>query len=141
MSSIEDPLDRAIKDGKFDNLSGKGKPLRLDDDPFVDPEWRLAHHMLKENGFTLPWIEARQEIEAQATAARAALRRAWEDRQAGPANPAQAAAEWERALAAFDAQAQAINRRIRDYNLQAPSTTLQLPVLNVAREIDRLKAI
>ena len=41
---------------------GKGKPLRLEDDSLEDPEWRMAYHMLREGGFSLPWIELRQEI-------------------------------------------------------------------------------
>ncbi len=61
MSNIEDHIRRAIEEGKFDDLPGKGKPLKLEDDPFVDPEWRLAHHMLRCSGFSLPWIERRQE--------------------------------------------------------------------------------
>lgn len=139
----EDPIDRAMREGKFDNLRGKGKPLRLDENPHEDPEWRLAHHVLKEGGFTLPWIQLRQEIESETEAAQSALRTAWERRQAasGAAAAALADIEWRNARNTFRAQVERINWRIRDYNLQTPSLNFQLPPLNAEREIDRLKAI
>ena len=43
--SIEEIIRRAIQEGKFDDLPGKGEPLQLDDNPHEDPEWRAAHHI------------------------------------------------------------------------------------------------
>jgi DnaJ family protein C protein 28 len=136
MPSIEESIEQAMRDGQFDNLSGKGKPLRLDEHPYEDPEWRLAHHLLKESGFTLPWIQLRQEIEAEIAEAHAALRRAWEWRQSAAGET-----EWRQAQQAYTARIEQINRRIRDYNMQTPSLNFQMPALNAAREIDRLQAI
>jgi hypothetical protein len=82
MSKVEEQICRAMEEGQFDNLPGKGKPLHLEDNPFEDPEWRLAHHVLRSSGFTLPWIEARRELEAAILEARTALRRSWAWRQA-----------------------------------------------------------
>ena len=65
----------------------KGKPLRLDDNPLADPDWQLAYHLLKENGFTLPWIELRQEIEKEIEAARQSFKQAWEWRQSALLKP------------------------------------------------------
>mgnify|MGYP001360902941 CR=1 FL=1 len=141
MSDIEDAIEQAMREGKFDHLPGKGKPLKLEDQPNEDPEWRLAHHVLKNSGFTLPWIEARQEIEAEIEAARQALQRAWEwrkealDRQ--QPNPA-SEAEWQRARRQFGERVEQINRRIFDYNLQAPTMGLQLRKLNLERELRSL---
>ena len=59
MNKAEDQIRRAMEEGKFDDLPGEGKPLRLENDPFEDPEWRMAHHVLRNGGFTLPWIEAK----------------------------------------------------------------------------------
>ena len=71
MPNIEEHLRKAIEEGKFDNLPGKGKPLHLDEaNPHADPEWELAYHMLKECGFSLPWIETIHEIEKDIDAAR-----------------------------------------------------------------------
>jgi hypothetical protein len=82
VSDIEEHIRRAIESGKFDDLPGKGKPLNLDDDQWVDSDWRLAHHTLKSAGYTLPWIEMLKEIDLEIEAARLALRRAWEWRSA-----------------------------------------------------------
>ncbi|MEA3440806.1 MAG: DUF1992 domain-containing protein [Chloroflexota bacterium] len=58
MTGIEEHIRRAMEEGKFDDLPGKGKPLRLDHNPHEDPQWRTAYRMLRNSGFTLPWIEA-----------------------------------------------------------------------------------
>jgi len=39
-SPIDEIIRRAIEEGQFDDLPGKGKPLRLDEDPNSDPAWR-----------------------------------------------------------------------------------------------------
>ncbi len=115
MINAEEQIRRAIQEGQFDNLPGKGKSLRLDDHPFEDPEWRLAHHLLRSNGFTLPWIERRREIEAAILAARGALRTAaeWQSAaQQDTANAARQQPEWQKAVERFRQQVAEINRQI-----------------------------
>ena len=143
MSDIDDRIRKAIEDGKFDDLPGKGKPLNLDDNPHADPDWQLAHHMLKTSGYTLPWIAARQEIDAQIEAARTALARAWEWRQRSLQSNrpyADVEAEWRRAVRSFDGQVEKINQKIFDYNLQTPSEKFQLLKLSAEKEIDAVKS-
>ena len=148
MPNIEDLINKAIQDGHFDDLPGKGKPLRLDDNPLADPEWRLAHHMIKSSGYTLPWIGLRQEILDGRTTARETLARAWSWRQSalGAARLQagrienqiaidQVEAEWQRALAQFTAQVGALNKKITDYNLVAPSDRFQLFPINLENEV------
>jgi len=142
MPNIEDQLRKAMAEGKFDNLLGKGKPLHLDEiNPHADPEWELAYRMLKEGGYSLPWIETIREIEKDIAAARSDLQRAWEWRQAALAEsqPASSvAAEWERALQAFTDRLTSLNKRIRDYNLKVPAARFQRPVLNFDRELNKI---
>jgi len=131
--NIEEQIRRAIASGQFDDLPGKGKPLNLDDNPFEDPEWRVANHVLRSAGFSLPWIENRREIEASFQAARQALQRAWEWRQRALQDPGArhlAQGEWERAVQAFRQQVEDINRRIFSYNLEAPNERFQLARVN-----------
>jgi DnaJ family protein C protein 28 len=138
MPKIDDHIQRAMQEGKFDDLPGKGKPLRLEENPYEDPDWRLAHHMLQSSGYTLPWIELRQEIEAQTEKARLELQRAWEWRQAGPAQNLpyqQAEGEWQRAVEGFRQQVEKINKQIFDYNLQVPSSSFQLLKLDADKEV------
>lgn len=140
MDRSEDQIRKAMEAGQFDDLPGKGKPLNLDTNPFEDQSWRMANHVLRNAGFTLPWIEARQEIERELEAARLSLRRAWEWRQAnaGKQQPALIQAEWARAEEAFRQQISVLNKRILSYNLQVPRDQFQLLALDAGREIDRL---
>lgn len=61
-----DAIERAIAEGAFDNLPGKGQPLDLSDDnsPFVPDDMRLAYRILRNAGVRLPWIEERKIIDA-----------------------------------------------------------------------------
>jgi DnaJ family protein C protein 28 len=142
MPNIEEQLRKAMAEGKFDNLPGKGKPLHLDEiNPHTDPEWELAFRMLKEGGYSLPWIETIREIENDIEAARKDLQRAWEWRQAALAESQPASfvtAEWERALQAFKDKLFTLNKRIRDYNLKVPNARFQHPVLNFERELNKI---
>lgn len=144
MLSIEEQIKKALEEGKFENLPGKGKPLRMDDNPLEDPEWRMAYHMLRSSGYTLPWLETRSEIDSTLDAARTALSRAWAWRQEaltdGKLTPADIADEWERAVSAFREQIAGLNKRIFSYNLEVPSERFQMLIINVDREIARLTA-
>lgn len=140
--SVEEQIRRAMQEGKFDNLPGKGKPLPVDDNPFEDPEWRMAHHVLRSSGYTLPWIELRNEIEAEHNTALADLSRSWSWRlqalQAGSPGPVEA--EWSRATARFKERIEALNHKIFAYNLQVPSPRFALLKRDPDKEIERLCA-
>jgi DnaJ family protein C protein 28 len=140
MSNVEDQIRRAMEGGKFDNLPGSGKPLRLEENPFEDPEWRLAHHALRSSGYSLPWIETRKELDEAIRAARAALRRTWAWQQAALADelpPGFVQAVWDQAVDTFRQRVENLNRRIRDYNIEAPSPGFHLNPLHAEREIEK----
>jgi DnaJ family protein C protein 28 len=143
MGRVDDLIRKAIEEGQFDNLPGKGRPLRLDENPFEDPAWRMAHRILRDNGFSLPWIERRKEIEVALERAREDLSRAWRAHR-GWQDSAKGAASrdevWEGALQAFRERVLKINRRIRDYNLQTPSAQFQRRVVDSAAEIQAIMA-
>lgn len=142
MPNIDEQISKAVQEGKFNDLPGAGKPARLEENLLVDPEWRLAYHMLRESGYTLPWIELRNAIEAELNQARAQLQQAWHWRQSASQRGEQLAvaqAEWQRALQRFSAQVDELNKRIFDYNLQAPSMQLQFKKLVLEREVEAVK--
>jgi len=153
VSDIEEHIRRAIESGQFDDLPGKGKPLNLDDDLWVDSDWRLAHHLLKSAGYTLPWIETLKEIDLEIEAARLTLRRAWQWRMSTlaadpPASEvdaeyrrSQADKEWQRAVQAFREKVVKLNKRIFDINLQVPSEKFQRLQLNPEQEIEKAKSV
>ncbi|MBW8012152.1 MAG: DUF1992 domain-containing protein [Chloroflexi bacterium] len=139
---IEEIIQQAIEAGEFDDLPGKGKPLDLDENPFIDPEWRLAYNMLKQNNFAPEWVEARQEIEEPLAAARAALARSWTWRwdvlnETQPEALVQA--EWEKAISRFSKTVDELNQKIADYNLQIPSQNFSRMRVYLEIELERLK--
>jgi DnaJ family protein C protein 28 len=135
--SIEEIIRQAIQEGKFDDLPGKGKPLNLDQNPQQDPEWRVAHHLLKSSGFSLPWIELLGEINNNLQQARDSLARSWvwlQSEYGGQLNTV----EWQASIELFEQQAQAINEQIRTYNLKVPTLRFQIPLVDIHREIEQI---
>lgn len=59
----ESRIIEAQKNGEFDNLPGAGKPLQLEDSPFVSPELKMAYKVMKNSGFLPEEIENRKEID------------------------------------------------------------------------------
>lgn len=98
----ERKIREALEEGVFDHLEGAGKPLDLSENPFEDPSSRLAHRLLKNNGFAPEWIEEAKEIEAEARRLRAIGKR--------PLDHA--------------SRVEALNRRILSFNLKAPASSL-----------------
>ena len=59
---IEKQIQKAIAEGKFDNLEGKGKPINLDD-YFATPEdIRVGYSVLKANKIVPEEIDRLKEI-------------------------------------------------------------------------------
>jgi DnaJ homolog subfamily C member 28 len=61
---VEEILGEARENGEFDNLPGKGKPLRLEDDVYAGDK-ALAYHLLKNNQMAPPEIERGKQIDAE----------------------------------------------------------------------------
>ena len=58
----EQLIQDAIRKGEFDNLEGRGKPLRLEDDSMVHPDLRMAYKLLKNSGHAPPEIYEEKDI-------------------------------------------------------------------------------
>lgn len=58
----EQRIREAMERGEFNNLSGKGRPLKLEDDSSVPDELRLSYKVLKNAGCVPPELEHRKEI-------------------------------------------------------------------------------
>ncbi|MBI1928924.1 DUF1992 domain-containing protein [Candidatus Poribacteria bacterium] len=59
---INKQIQEAMERGDFDNLPGKGKPLKLETNPFIPSETRMVNQLLKDNGFAPRWLELDKEI-------------------------------------------------------------------------------
>ncbi|GAP08529.1 hypothetical protein ATHL_03434 [Anaerolinea thermolimosa] len=105
---VERQIREAMERGAFRDLPGKGKPLLLDDWSLVPEEVRLAHHVMKNQGFLPDWIEAGREIDAERA-------RLMGGEQGG----------------ARREEISALNRKIFEYNLRVPLPALQKPMLPV----------
>ena len=139
-SLIDRKIREAMEDGEFDDLSGKGEPIDLTENPFEDPDWRMAHRMLRQAGFAPAWIEERKDIEAEIAAARNALARIWMVLQNAhhTENSHLAEARWRKALEDFRLKSAEINRRIQTWNLKTPAIGFHRNVIDFDREIDRV---
>ncbi len=100
----ERKIREAMEEGAFDHLEGAGKPLDLQENPFEDPSDRMAHRLLKNNGFAPSWIHEAKEIEIESARLRAAGDRSSPD---------------------FRTRVASLNRRILAFNLRAPALSLQ----------------
>ncbi|HEX9443930.1 MAG TPA: DnaJ family domain-containing protein [Candidatus Binatia bacterium] len=59
---VEEKILQAQREGAFDNLPGRGKPLRLDDQTWVPEDLRVAYHVLKNAHVLPPEAELLKEI-------------------------------------------------------------------------------
>ena len=59
---VEDRILRAEREGAFENLSGAGEPLPMEDYSHIPEDLRLAHKILKNADCLPPELEARKEI-------------------------------------------------------------------------------
>lgn len=59
---IEERIREAQKNGAFENLPGKGKPLQLEDQSMVPEDLRMSYHILKNAHVLPPEAEVQKEI-------------------------------------------------------------------------------
>lgn len=137
-SLIDQKIREAMEQGEFDDLPGKGKPIDTSENPFEDPDMRLAHRMLRNAGFAPSWIEERKDIDSEFETARNQLSRVWTVRQnaRGTDNEGGARVRWEKALTSFRDQAAELNRRIVAWNLKIPAAGFHRKLIDAEREIE-----
>jgi hypothetical protein len=58
----ENRILQAMQAGEFDNLTGKGQPLNLEEDSHIPPELRMAYKILKNADCLPPELELRKEV-------------------------------------------------------------------------------
>lgn len=147
---VEQKILEAIRRGEFDHLPGKGKPLRLEENPYLEPGLAIAYHILRQNDARPEWIEADLAIRRGIELARRDLQRTMQWREEalraleGRTDPRSRAeregveAEWDRALRAFARRIAELNEQIFLYNLKVPIYWLQRFKLNLREELQAL---
>lgn len=152
----ESAVDKAIREaqerGEFDNLPGKGKPLRWDDE-HVPPEWRMAARILKNAGFAPSWIEDDKWIRAERKAVRQLLDSFvdWyrQEVAALAGKPELEVAERleelavarERRIAVYRERAGKLNKRIDNFNLTVPVSELQWHRVRIQEEVAEFRQV
>jgi hypothetical protein len=59
---VEERILKAQKEGAFEDLTGAGQPLRLQEEGHIPEDLRLAHKILKNADCLPPELETRKEI-------------------------------------------------------------------------------
>ena len=153
---MDDLVDRHIKDamerGDFDNLPGFGKPLRLESDRMVPPEFRLAYRIMRDNDVQPEWIVLQKEINTLLDTARRNIRTAvanfdriqshLEGKSDLDSVVKRLAARDNReyAIAAFRDGIGLINRKISLLNLKVPGSGLTRDLVDIERELAKVFA-
>ena len=148
-SWIDQQIREAQERGKFDDLPGRGKPLDLAPNPYAQ-EQELAFKILKDAGYAPEWIELDKAIRGKLERARATLARRWDWRETrlrelvdrsdswSEAERCRVLTSWQRAVATFEAEVEAINKEITELNLKVPSPRFQRAKADAVREVKRL---
>jgi len=141
-SLIDQKIREAMEQGEFDDLSGKGEPIDLSENPFEDPDWRMAHRTLRNAGFAPAWIEERKDIDAALESARVNLSRVWTilRNARGTEHERTATVRWKTALTAFREKVEELNGRINGWNLRAPAVGFHWKRIDAEQEIAQIRS-
>lgn len=136
---ISQRIDEAMAGGAFDNLPGKGKPLKLNENPNEPSDMAMANSILKNNDATPLWIGDRKKLLEDIKGLRAEMAQRWawmrEDWAGSNADRERLTRRWADQIANWTAQIARLNSRIRDLNLILPVWRLELLRLHLADEL------
>lgn len=145
-TAMDEVIEEAMRNGDFDNLQGKGKPLNLSKNPY-GAEYELAYGLLKNNDYTLPWIAQRSEIFEEIALFREKFQETWalysaEFQMSQDQMTRQALAAGWRHYLNNEAQNEIIkiNKQIADINLKQPREVVEILKLVLRDELIRAKA-
>lgn len=146
--NVNQQIQEAMARGDFDNLPGKGKPLKLADNPFIPHDVRMINQLLRDNGFAPRWIEIAREIQAESEQLETLLATLRGRRERLSAlirlQPFKHRAigqtfelERARALERYSRQLRTLNEKIQRFNLIVPVEGKQQPLHNMDAAIAR----
>ncbi|KAF2897212.1 hypothetical protein ILUMI_08966 [Ignelater luminosus] len=136
---VEDLIQEAISKGKFDNLSGNGKPLSEihSKNPYVDYVTHKLNEILIENGFTPEWITLQKEIRDDIQVFRNTLQF---ERINFPPYPLsiEENIKWSNAVYKHKDLVDAVNTKINKYNLLVPILQRQMLLVSLPKEAQKV---
>ncbi len=141
-SLVDKKIREAMEAGEFKDLPGKGERIEFDENPYEDPDSRTAHKLMRDAGFTLPWIEERRSIDKELEEARKILSRAYIlFKKADASRKRREGTEiiWQKRVEEFRAKVEELNKRIRRLNLKVPAAGFQRMMIDADREIEAIE--
>jgi len=141
---ISQAIEEAMREGAFDNLPGKGKPLNLNENPNEPPDMAMANKILKNNDTTPPWIGDRKKLLEDIEILRQEMAQRWtltrEDWAQSNADRERLTRRWSQQIATWTAQIAKLNSRILNLNLILPIWRMELLRLHLTDELARIGA-
>lgn len=141
---ISHRIEEAMRNGAFDNLRNKGKPLANTRNPFVPEDRQMANDLLKNNGLAPQWINDRtallQTLEIFRTKFRTtaeAYRQAWGNAET-PIVRNGIRDQWTKQVESWQEEIRLLNQRINVINLQQPVASLEIFKLLLDEELKRV---
>ena len=150
--NVSEQIEEAMERGEFKDLPGKGKPLKLDTNPFLTPQARMANRLLKENGFAPRWIELKKEIKQEKaqlerllTNLKARRKRLASLIQKRPHRHEAIRRSFEyelaRGIARYSEKLENLNRKIQRVNLLMPTRNRQYALINKEAALTRFQKV
>ncbi|XP_030492725.2 uncharacterized protein LOC115708846 [Cannabis sativa] len=138
---VEQRIWHSMEEGGFENLAGKGKPLKLDSsNPHADPAEDTLYRILSKNNCAPEWVELNKEIRNHICEWRSSLKKASRKYNNGDAGGDYSDnSDWIQASEALKMQLKDINNKVFRYNLIVPFGR-QMFGLKWEKELDRLDA-
>jgi DnaJ family protein C protein 28 len=142
---IDELIEEGQQQGAFDDLPGKGKPLKLKKNPYA-PDLELAHKLLKDNDLTPSWIQERNDLLHQVKTLRAEIQQMWLGHEQayrlaqGDGQQAALAISWDDTCRKWEAQIGDLNKQISDFNLKRVVDNLEIFKVNLEEELSRVGA-
>ncbi|MEZ4677752.1 MAG: DUF1992 domain-containing protein [Caldilineaceae bacterium] len=140
---ISHRIEEAMRNGAFDNLRNKGKPLSTTRNPFVPEDRQMANDLLKNNGLAPQWIADRTAMLHAIEAFRTKFSTtaiAYHDALTNADNPIarnHIRDQWAIQLDTWQEEIRGLNQRINAINLQQPITRLEIFKLLLDEELKR----
>eukprot|EP00439_Symbiodinium_sp_Y106_P021330 s2447_g2.t1 len=132
---VEEAINIAVANGEFDNLEGKGKPLKSllgAGNPYLDPADRIGYGLLQKHGYAPEWIEQQKRIHRDAQHFARSLSEAW------AASKFEPTAAFVTQKDRFRQEIAKLNKRVRDYNLNCPASAQMVP-FDTVEEVRKAK--
>lgn len=133
---VEDLIQESMAKGDFDNLSGKGKPLKkFSGCSYIDPMTHNLNRILIDNGYQPEWILMQKEIKDTIDQLREAILAS--RKKLGNPMTATEEKQWDQVCEQFEENIGKLNKRINDFNLIVPLLTRQKVHFDARKEIAR----